>query len=126
MIHVSVGLSNPWGQPFDNLWNRSGLITNHKAWELELLQTRELIGFEFSYTRRQSHAGLTLELALLGRSLSFMIYDTRHWNHQTNAWEIHLWWIFGTPLNGLCTALLWVILHTLFGTCWQELSKKLK
>ena len=90
MIHISFGLSNPWGQPFDNLWNRSGVITNHKAWEVELLQTRTLIGFEFSYTRRQSHAGLTVELALLGYSASFMIYDTRHWNPETGAWEVHL------------------------------------
>ena len=90
MIHLSFGLSNPWGQPFDNLWNRSGLITNHTAWEVELLQTRTLIGFEFSYTRRQSHAGLTVELALFGYSASFMIYDTRHWNPETGAWEVHL------------------------------------
>ena len=90
MIHISFGLSNPWGRPFDNLWNRSGLITNHKAWEVELLQTRQVIGFEFSYTRRQSHAGLTVELALFGYSASFMIYDTRHWNPETGAWEVHL------------------------------------
>ena len=90
MIYLSFGLSNPWGRPFDNLWNRSGLVTNHKAWEVELLQTREVIGFEFSYTRRQSHAGLTVELALLGYSASFMIYDTRHWNPETGAWEVHL------------------------------------
>jgi hypothetical protein len=90
LIHISFGLSNPWGQPFDNLWNRSGLITNHTAWEVELLQTRTVIGFEFSYTRRQSHAGLTVELALLGYSASFMIYDTRHWNPETGAWEVHL------------------------------------
>lgn len=90
MIHVSFGLSNPWGGPFDNLWNRSGLITNNKAWEVELLQTRTLIGFEFSLTRRQSHAGLTLELAMLGRSVCFIIYDTRHWNKETGAWEVHL------------------------------------
>ena len=90
MIHISVGLSNPWGRPFDNLWNRSGLITNHKAWEVEILQTRELIGFEFSVTQRQSHAGLTLELAALGRSVCFRIYDTRHWNQETGAWEVHL------------------------------------
>ena len=90
MIHISFGLSNPWGKPFDNLWNRSGLITNHKAWEVELLQTRQVIGFEISYTRRQSHAGLTVELAVLGRSFCFMIYDTRHWNHKTGAWEVHL------------------------------------
>ena len=90
MIHISFGLSNPWGKPFDNLWNRSGLITNHKAWEVELLQTRQVIGFEISYTRRQSHAGLTVELAVLGRSFCFMIYDTRHWNPETGAWEVHL------------------------------------
>lgn len=90
MIHISFGLSNSWGKPFDNLWNRSGLITNHKAWEVELLQTRTLIGFEISYTRRQSHAGLTVELAVLGRSFCFMIYDTRHWNPETGAWEVHL------------------------------------
>jgi hypothetical protein len=90
MIHISFGLSNPWGRPFDNLWSRSGLITNHTAWEVELLQTRQVIGFEFSYTRRQSHAGLTVELAVLGRSVSFRIYDTRHWNPETGAWEVHL------------------------------------
>ena len=89
MIYINIGLSNPWGRPFVNLWNRSGLITNHKAWEAELLQTRTLIGFEISYTRCQSHAGLTLELALLGYSISFQIYDTRHWNHDTNSWEVH-------------------------------------
>ena len=89
MIHISVGLSNPWGRPFDNLWNRSGLITNHKAWEVELLQTRTMIGFEFSITHRQSHAGLTLELALLGRSLCVTIYDTRHWNYETGTWAVH-------------------------------------
>jgi hypothetical protein len=86
MIHISFGLSNPWGRPFENLWNRSGSIAQHTAWEAELLQTNQLIGFEFSYTRRQSHAGLTVGLALLGYSLSFMIYDTRHWDYETNTW----------------------------------------
>jgi hypothetical protein len=89
MIHISFGLSNPWGKPFKNLWNRSGMITRHNAWEAELLQTRELIGFGFGYTRRQSHAGLNLELALFGYSISFQIYDTRHWDHELNNWETH-------------------------------------
>lgn len=89
MIHISFGLSNPWGRPFDNLWNRSGLITTHKAWEVELLQTRTMIGFELSFTQRQSHAGLTVELAVLGRSVCFTIYDTRHWNHETGTWEVY-------------------------------------
>ena len=87
MIHLSLALSNPWGMPFDNLWNRSGRLTKNKSWELELLKGRQLIGFEFGYTMRQSHAGLTLELALLGYSISFQIYDNRHWNGNTNDWE---------------------------------------
>ena len=90
MIYLSFGLSNPWGRPFDNLWNRSGLITNYMAWEVELCVVKTLIGFEINYTRRQDHAGLTVELTLFGRSISFQIYDTRHWNHKTGTWEVHL------------------------------------
>lgn len=86
MIHASFGLSNPWGTPFDNLWNQSGRLTKNKSWELELLKGRQLIGFEFGYTMRQSHAGLSLELALLGYSIAFQIYDNRHWDHLLNAY----------------------------------------
>lgn len=89
MIYISVGLSNPWGNPFDNLWNRSGRLTKHTGWELELLKGKQLVGFEFGYTMRQSHAGLTIELALLGYSISFQIYDTRHWDYTANTWEVH-------------------------------------
>ena len=90
MIHISFGLSNPWSSPFDNLWNRSGQLTKHTGWELELLKGRHLIGFEFGYTMRQSHAGLTIELALLGYSISFQIYDTRHWDYTANTWEVYV------------------------------------
>lgn len=86
MIHISLGLSNPWGTPFDNLWNSSGRLTTNKSWELELLKGRQLIGFEFGYTMRQSHAGLTLELALSGYSIAFQIYDNRHWDQKLNAY----------------------------------------
>jgi len=89
MIHVSFGLSNPWGTPFDNLWNRFGRLTENKSWELELLKSTQIIGFAFSYTMRQSHAGLNLELALLGHSISFQIYDTRHWDYTANTWEVY-------------------------------------
>jgi hypothetical protein len=87
MIYISFGLSNPWSRAFDNLWNRSGRLTENTSWELELLNTRQLVGFELSYTRRQDHAGLRVELALFGYSMSFMIYDNRHWNGNTNDWE---------------------------------------
>ena len=89
MIYISIGLSNPWGNPFSNLWNQSGCLTKNKSWELELLKGRQLVGFEFGYTMRQSHAGLNLEVALLGYSISFQIYDNRHWDHTTNNWEVY-------------------------------------
>ena len=87
MIYINCGLSNPWGSPFANLYNKSGRLTAHKSWEVELLKGRQLIGFEVGYTMRQSHAGLTIELALLGYSVSFQIYDNRHWSTDTNDWE---------------------------------------
>jgi hypothetical protein len=89
MIHINFGLSNPWGAPFDNLWNRSGRVTKNTSWELELLKGQQLIGFEFGYTMRCSHAGLRLELALLGYSVAFQTYDNRHWNYSTNDWEVY-------------------------------------
>lgn len=87
MIYVSFGLSNPWGTSFNNIWNQSGRLTKNKSWELELLKGRQIIGFEFGYTMRQSHAGLSLELALLGYSISFHIYDNRHWDDTLNAYS---------------------------------------
>ena len=39
---------------------------------------------------KEAGYGLTVELAVLGRSMSFRIYDTRHWNQETGAWEVHL------------------------------------
>jgi hypothetical protein len=86
MIHINFALSNPWGKDFKNLWNRSGTIVRHKAWEAEILRNRQLIGFHISYTIRQDHAGLSLEIGLFGYSISFQIYDTRHWSYKRNGW----------------------------------------
>jgi len=88
MIHISFRLDNPWSKSFDNLWNRSGMITQNKAWEAELLQTQQLIGFQLSFTVRRDHAGLDLEVGLFGYSISFKIYDTRHWDYQNACWEV--------------------------------------
>jgi hypothetical protein len=47
---------------------------------------KQLVGFEVGYTVRQSHAGLNLELALLGYSVAFQIYDNRHWDYDRHAY----------------------------------------
>jgi len=86
MIYISIGLSNPWGTSFDNLWNRAGRVTKNKSWELELLKGQQLIGFTFGYTMRRDHAGLSIELALLGYSIAFQTYDNRHWDQKLNVY----------------------------------------
>jgi hypothetical protein len=86
MIYISIGLSNPWGAPFDNLWNRAGRVTKNKSWELELLKGQHLIGFTFGYTMRRDHAGLSIEMALLGYSIAFQTYDNRHWDQKLNVY----------------------------------------
>ena len=88
MIHLSFGLSNPWGRPFDNLWNRSGLITNHKAWEFSAYRTNHIINVDFNYRPVGDHAGVRIMLGLFGYDVELYFYDCRHWDHKTGTWEL--------------------------------------
>jgi hypothetical protein len=43
----------------------------------------------FNWTIRQSHAGLDLELGLFGYNIHFNFYDIRHWDQNTQKWEVY-------------------------------------
>jgi len=91
MITLRLHLANTFvKEKFDNLFCRSGLITANKAWEFELIKySRTLLKAEFRWTVQIDHAGPSISVGLLGYEVSFQIYDTRHWNYGTNAWEIY-------------------------------------
>jgi hypothetical protein len=89
MIYININIRNPWSSRFENVINRSGAITKNKSWEIELLKTDNMFRLEFQFTIMQDHAGLGLELGLLGWELHIGIHDNRHWNYTDKCWEIY-------------------------------------
>lgn len=91
MINIQLGITNPWyTENFENLFNRSGLIGKHKAWEFEVTRySYDFAKISFRWTFRKDHAGPSLELCLLGYSVQFQIYDGRHWDYENGCWEVY-------------------------------------
>jgi hypothetical protein len=90
MISFNFTLRNPWSNSFDNLRCRNYKTPfKHKFIELEFIRDCSLVSFGFSWTVRQSHAGLDLEAGLFGYGVHFNFYDSRHWNFEKKAWEIY-------------------------------------
>ena len=90
MISFSFILRNPWSDRFKNLWCRTyNTPFKNKFVELEITRDFTLVSFMFSWTVRQSHAGLDLELGLFGYCVHFNFYDNRHWDKEKKEWETH-------------------------------------
>ena len=80
MINFNFGLRNPFSDRWDNIFNRSWVFAKHKAAEFEVYCDTTVVSMSFRWTMRQDHAGMCLELGLLGYTVSLQYYDTRHWN----------------------------------------------
>jgi hypothetical protein len=81
MISLNFNLRNPWSDRFENLWCRVyNTPFQSKYVELEVTRDFTLLSFMFNWTVRQSHAGLDLELGVIGYNVRFNFYDNRHWN----------------------------------------------
>jgi hypothetical protein len=90
MIRCAFSLSWPWTDRFKSLGSISGQLTQYKCWELEhYYHSRILAEFKFSITSRTDHAGLRVTAGLIGYNISATIYDSRHWDHNSNTWEIY-------------------------------------
>jgi len=88
MINLWVNISNPFvsSDYLTTFWYKHGQITDHKSWEFQATTDNCILLLGLSLTTRRSHAGLRLELGLLGYSVSFEIYDNRHWDYISNSW----------------------------------------
>jgi hypothetical protein len=86
MINFSFSVSNPFSNRWKTLWNKYGIVSDHKSWEFNGYQTHQLIDLDFSLSFRGDHAGLRVMLGLLGYSVEFHFYDTRHWDFKTDTW----------------------------------------
>jgi hypothetical protein len=89
MIYFNVNIRNPrWWDRFKPIktWVGSTFL-EHKFWEIQISKSCELLRLEFSWTVQEDHAGIRLELGLLGYQIDFNIYDHRHWDTDTNTWQ---------------------------------------
>lgn len=91
MINLHLSLTNPWyKENFKNLFNRFGVISKHKTWEFEVCRyARDVLSIHLQWTVHEDHAGPSVELCLLGYSMSFRIYDNRHWNHEECRYYVY-------------------------------------
>lgn len=90
MISFNFNISNPWWNRWQNVWCHSySTPFKHKFLELEFFKDTTIVSFSFRLAIRQSHGGLSMELGLLGYSVSFNFYDNRHWNYETGQYFNH-------------------------------------
>ena len=87
MINLKFDLSNPFSDRWANVYNTGGYLTENKSWEFQIMKTNTVVDASLCFTTRSDHAGLTLELGLLGFSCHLIIHDNRHWNYENNYWE---------------------------------------
>ena len=89
MISLNFTIRNPWSTTFKNLWCRAySTPFKHKFIELEVYKESSIVAFSLYLTTRQSHAGIDIEVGVLGYCLHFNFYDNRHWDGNQGAWEI--------------------------------------
>ena len=88
MINFRLEIASPctWDY-FRSLGCLHGRISKTKAWELEHnYYSGMLLDAELKLTTKGDHAGLQAMIGVLGYGIAFRIYDTRHWDYETNTW----------------------------------------
>jgi hypothetical protein len=58
----------------------------HKFWDLDFVDTDNLVIFGVGITRKCNHAGIGIEIGALFRSFIFHLYDSRHWDDENECW----------------------------------------
>lgn len=86
MLNFGFELINPFTSRFKSLFYWNYLYAKHKVIEFQIMKTDTLVVLRFTWRVRSDHAGIELELGLLGYQLGFQQYDTRHWNDEANDW----------------------------------------
>lgn len=91
MLYINVNLRHPgWWQRFRNIKSWGGDTPfKHKYWSVEIIENDNVFRFELSATTRQDHAGVQLELGLLGYEIHLAFCDSRHWDYEKNSWVVY-------------------------------------
>ena len=74
----------------NHLYNKYISITNYKNFEIEIYKDAEKKLFSLLIDLNwygSDHCGPQLEISILGFYFNIKIYDSRHWDYDTNSWE---------------------------------------
>lgn len=88
MIYLNINIRNPWwSNRFENLYTKTfNTPWKNKFIEIQLMKDAELFRKELEWTIKQDHAGVRIELGLIGYKAAFNFYDNRHWDYKNNSW----------------------------------------
>ena len=92
MIRFIFSIAN-WRKPceFRNIYNRAWAVSQNRTLEIQFDRyDYDLLGISFDLRwRGQSHAGPDFELNILGWNFRISLPDNRHWDRETDDWELH-------------------------------------
>jgi len=90
VISFNFNISNPWSKRWKNVWCRAyDTPFKNKHIELEVIKDTSIVSGSLKLSTRTDHAGLYMDLGLLGYSFSFNFYDSRHWNYTDDRYFIY-------------------------------------
>jgi len=90
MIYINIDVKIPFVRArFDTIWYKGCLPYKNKSFEIQVDRTDTLFNFHFSWTTKQDHAGITLELGFMTLHTYITFVDTRHWDDETNAFKVY-------------------------------------
>ena len=82
MIHYSFRIQNPYSNRFEHAVTKHGIVTQNKAWEFNIYRTAVIFSKSLELNMRRDHAGLRVEVGLLGYEIEFHFFDVRHWDYE--------------------------------------------
>lgn len=94
MFYFNFGINNPWsgdGAGRDYLC-KTIQLTKNKSFEIQIANFTSYKFFDLTIDARwvgSDHAGLKFELDVVGFFFAVQIYDHRHWDYETNTWEVY-------------------------------------
>lgn len=89
MIHYSFRIQNPYSNRFEHAVTKHGILTQNKAWEFNIYRTAVIFSKSLELNMRRDHAGLRVEVGLLGYEIEFHFFDVRHWDYEKNTYYTH-------------------------------------
>lgn len=89
MIHFNFGLSNPFSSRWATVYYKVGTFAKHKGGEIQITKDNTIVSISFRWSMWRDHAGMSLDIGLLGYTVSAQYYDTRHWNEEEGRYYIY-------------------------------------